>query len=338
VKTLHDKINTRSISANAVIRKQRSDLQKARPVNFPMQHFSQQYRGLVMSELETLQIVQSMHGEMKSLNCHAKHQRIRAFSAAILGKPYLVGALGEGAHGVFDQSPSFRLDAYDCVTYVNTVLALALSTNATNFAEQMLTLNYAYGDNDYRQRHHFFCVDWMAHNARIGIIKDITNNICSHEKTLVQQANTVIDRPQWYRKRTLKDIKLISNDLTKQQDKLELLQQHALHTYSEPSQIPYLPIEALVSVSGHGNESLLNQIPDTAIITIVRPNWQIRQMIGTPLNISHCGFAIRDENNTLWFRNASSINGKVHDERLTQYLYERIESPSIKGIGVLKVL
>ena len=58
-------------------------------------------------------------------------QRIDAISAQFLGKPYLLGALGEGEQGYYDSSPLYRTDAFDCETYVDTVLALIISAGYT---------------------------------------------------------------------------------------------------------------------------------------------------------------------------------------------------------------
>src|SRR5438105_5821329 len=60
-------------------------------------------------------------------------QRITAVSGYFLGEPYLLGALGEGEKSNFDQSPLYRTDAFDCVTYVNTVLAIAMGKDLQGF-------------------------------------------------------------------------------------------------------------------------------------------------------------------------------------------------------------
>ena len=76
------------------------------------------------------------------------------------------------------------------------------------------------------------------------------------------------------------------------------------------------------------------QIPNAAIIEIVRPNWDLTKEIGTHLNVSHIGFAIW-KNKTLYFRQASSIHHQVIDTPLTSYLYDALKnSETIKGINI----
>ncbi|HQF54356.1 MAG TPA: DUF1460 domain-containing protein, partial [Fibrobacteria bacterium] len=42
--------------------------------------------------------------------------RLEAASRALLGRPYLLGTLGEGDSAKGDPKPRLRLDAFDCVT------------------------------------------------------------------------------------------------------------------------------------------------------------------------------------------------------------------------------
>ena len=58
--------------------------------------------------------------------------RAVAGTAPLLGRRYLLSALGEGTGP--DPDPRFRLDAFDCVTFVETAIALG---NAASAAEPM---------------------------------------------------------------------------------------------------------------------------------------------------------------------------------------------------------
>jgi hypothetical protein len=59
-------------------------------------------------------------------------------------------------------------------------------------------------------------------------------------------------------------------------------------------------------------------------------------LIGTNLNASHVGFAIKKQNK-LYFREASMIKKKVSDTPLDEYLSNYLNSPSVKGINILQV-
>jgi hypothetical protein len=99
------------------------------------------------------------------------------------------------------------------------------------------------------------------------------------------------------------------------------------------AKLPYIPLTALFQSNGQANQALFDQIPDGAIIEIVRPNWSLKDKIGTNLDVSHLGFAFRHDGQ-LWFRNASSQFHRVVDEPLISYLDKARSSPTIKGINI----
>lgn len=262
-------------------------------------------------------------------------QRIDYFSQRLLGKPYLLGALGEGVAGQFDQNPLYRFDAFDCLTYVNTVLALSLSMSVNEFKSNMLRLNYHCAEPRYVNRHHFVSADWNRENAAQGLIRDITNAIVDAQgRSLAVSAETCIDRPNWFLHRCFSDIKLIK-PVKKSEAKALLDALHALSSslQSAVAVIEYVPIAAFFDAAGHPIAAMFDQIPDAAIVEIIRPSWDLKDKIGTHLHVSHIGFAIRVEG-VLMYRQASSIEKRVVDIPLETYLYRRINSPTIKGINL----
>jgi hypothetical protein len=265
--------------------------------------------------------------------------QIKIFGALFLGMPYILGALGEGPGADFDKSPLYRTDGFDCTTYVATVLALAFSKNLSKFQENIIKINYRDNHVAYVQRNHFMEVDWNSNNQRLGFLQDITSHfVDAAGKPVASIAKTIIDKPSWYRMKNAGTIKtfepLADVSLQKLIDDL-----HALSTVvqSTNSQMFYLPLTALFDASGVPNENLLNQIPSASVIEIVRPDWNLKMSIGTNLNVSHMGFAIRDERG-LVFRDASTITHTVRDILLVDYLREYLDHPTIRGIHVQKVL
>lgn len=258
-------------------------------------------------------------------------QRLFIASALFLGCSYQNAPLGEGMSGVFDQNPPYRFDRFDCLTYVSTVLALALSDDIESFGENMRRVNYLNGDNDYFGRHHFMSVDWNVYNAALGIIEDVTESIGGG---VCKIAVADIDKASWFQCKTFADIKLLKKpDVNDQDELLKKLQEGGGVFEVQKSELPYIPLECLL---GDERASLLDQIPHMAIIEIVRPNWQLKEKIGTNLNVSHLGFAVRKEGQ-LYFRNASSIHKKVVDELLVEYLERYLNSPTVKGINIQAV-
>ncbi|KTC87105.1 N-acetylmuramoyl-L-alanine amidase-like domain-containing protein [Legionella brunensis] len=264
--------------------------------------------------------------------------RLDAISAHFLGKEYLLGALGEGVKARFDQAPRYRVDAFDCDTYVTTVLALALASDTRDFKQCLCKIRYENGHVAYTSRNHFTGLDWNLNNQRQGFVKDITENFKDiNNQPVAQIDNTLIDKPSWYQHLTLKNIRLYPGDEKEQLQRLTDLKNRGSKLTKINSHLAYIPLTSLFDNNGKANQYLFSQIPHAAIIEIVRPNWNLQEAIGTNLNVSHLGFAFW-KNGTLYFREASSIHGRVVDVPLVDYLQEARNSPTIKGINVQVVV
>ena len=97
--------------------------------------------------------------------------RVAAISAKFLNLPYLehplIGSL-ETAE-VFTAS----LAGFDCVTYVESVLALARAATPREFVDNLRRIRYADGVVDWRKCNHYM-TSWIRHNRRAGIVRDRT--------------------------------------------------------------------------------------------------------------------------------------------------------------------
>jgi hypothetical protein len=95
---------------------------------------------------------------------------VEAISASLVGSPY-------GAHGLVGSAETPEafvapLDRFDCVTYVETVLALARSADAAGFAGELRRIRYDGGEVAWRSRNHYM-TDWARRNARAGIVRAV---------------------------------------------------------------------------------------------------------------------------------------------------------------------
>ncbi|MBA2653412.1 MAG: DUF1460 domain-containing protein [Tatlockia sp.] len=261
-------------------------------------------------------------------------ERIDVISTEFIGKPYLMGALGEGSDARFDQKPRYRTDAFDCDTYVTTVLALALAKNEQVFPHCMAKVRYKGGKIDFISRNHFISLDWNPNNQGQHFIKDITPTIRDqNNQPLAKIATALINKPSWYQHFSNKNIYLNSSDEKEQALRLAELKQAGSKLEIQEATIPYLPLTALFDAKGNPNHFVFAQIPHAAIIEIVRPNWNLREIIGTNLNVSHLGFVFW-KNGTPFFRQASSEYGMVVEVPLIDYLRATLKSPTIKGINI----
>lgn len=264
--------------------------------------------------------------------------RLEAVSASLLGRPYILSSLGEGSSARFDQTPLYRLDGFDCDTFVTTVLALHLADRPEGFKRCLRKTRYQNGQVGFITRNHFTSLDWNPNNQKNGILKDITNTIHDEKNQPVAlHAVTIIDKPAWYQNLKKESIRLLTSEPEEQKKRLLELQKRSSHLQISQAAISYLPLTALFNAEGQANEFLFAQIPSASVIEIVRPGWDLRKELGTRINVSHMGFGFR-KNSILMYRQASSLENKTVDTPLVEYLKKYLKSPTIKGINIQIVL
>jgi hypothetical protein len=80
-----------------------------------------------------------------------------------------------------------RDDAFDCVTFCETVLAAAIAGNRDEFDSALRTIRYHNGVVAWRERNHYF-FEWGRHNVENGICRDlILDGSVRIEKTVDSQ-------------------------------------------------------------------------------------------------------------------------------------------------------
>lgn len=105
-------------------------------------------------------------------------ERAAAATAPLVGRPYALSPLGEGAGP--DADPRFRLDAFDCQTFVETAVALG---NAADLAEAARTLDdVRYGGAPaFERRHHYVIPQWIPVNVARGWVEDVADAVAGRE-------------------------------------------------------------------------------------------------------------------------------------------------------------
>ncbi|CAM2924057.1 N-acetylmuramoyl-L-alanine amidase-like domain-containing protein [Legionella worsleiensis] len=278
--------------------------------------------------------IRELYHSLESIPNASITERIDWISEHFKGTPYILGSLGEGPNARYDQFPRYRVDGFDCDTYVNTVLALAVANSLETFKQCLQYTRYNDGKIAYINRNHFTSIDWNRNNQNRGLIKDITLSIKNKlNQPVALYTKTMIDKPGWYAHKTKDTIRWVHENKSEQAKCLSELQKKGHKLKATLSVVPYIPLNVLFTKDGTPDRDLFNQIPSGSIVEIVRINWNIRHLIGTSLNISHLGFAIR-KNDQLYFRQASSQHGKVVDVPLIDYLNAAQKSPTIKGINI----
>lgn len=252
--------------------------------------------------------------------------RIEQASAALLDSPYQTNALGEGLKGKYDQNPLYRFDRFDCETYVDTVVALSLANNFSDFKTKLNQIRYKQAQIDFFQRNHFPSADWIPNNKRNGIIQELTYHIAG-QRTRITTA--LIRRENWYQHLSIARIQIPY--LFPSEKKLyldQLKKEEKRQANNEKASIAYIPVFDVLH-----DAQLRKKIPSGSLIFLVGHDNYLAYQIGTKMNVLHMGFAIWD-NNQLYFRMASSRAGRVLDVRLQDYLKTYIALDTLKGISV----
>ena len=224
---------------------------------------------------------------------------IAAVSAPLLGRPYLQGATGEG-RGV-DPDPPVRYDAFDCVTFIEEVLALALAPDPGSAALYRNALRFHQGRSSYEERNHFFAAQWIPRNLANGLLRDITAEL--GQAQAIRKLNSPAVWQAWrHRARfALSDQQLPTGELT-------------------------LPILSLDQA-----QAAADRIPAGALIVTVRV-----PLTHNPIVVSHVGITVPAEQTTM--RHATKMGGKrVRDDGLAWYLkhLESYVNWPVAGINVL---
>lgn len=261
-------------------------------------------------------------------------QRIVSLSEQLLQKPYVLEPVGEGPTGQYNQEPLYRVDVFDCVTYVDSVLALALANNLREFQNNYQKINYYNGEIAFTKRCHFTDADWVPNNIKNGFIKDITQQVVGTDTLAIAKAN--IDRKNWYQHLPLDRIKIPNISATQQTAKLKQLHDEGLNQPTTQTSTQFIPLTQLLSNS-KPNLKIINKIPNGTIILFVRENPRLIKEIGTETTIAHLGFVIW-KNDKAYVRAASSLKGQTIDLPLVNYLQGYLHGSTLKGIALYQVM
>jgi Protein of unknown function (DUF1460) len=98
-------------------------------------------------------------------------QRMRLISSQFIGYPYLINPL-VGSH-VEPEVFVTRMDGFDCVTFLETVLALAGSRDPEDFLVRLREIRYEKGVVDWSTRLHY-TTDWSRYHVRRNFLIDLT--------------------------------------------------------------------------------------------------------------------------------------------------------------------
>src|SRR6058998_376589 len=105
---------------------------------------------------------------MKTKSCGSAANRIDVLSRHLLGYRYKANPL----IGSFNTPEVFTasLDGFDCVTYIETILALARASNPDDFTQWLQRIRYQDGRVEWTRRNHYM-TGWIRNNTKAGVVR-----------------------------------------------------------------------------------------------------------------------------------------------------------------------
>lgn len=231
-------------------------------------------------------------------------ERLVDVSAPFVGAPYVVSPLGEGKGQ--DPDPRIRFDAFDCTTFVETVLALAFSSDIAGAENRLDRIRYQEEPFDFIRRRHFPEAEWIPELIQAGYFEDITQNV---GRTNVSLESKYLDIKVWDRRRKPRHFELPESRIPE-------------GTYA-------LPSWKLEQALKH-----YQRIPPGVVLNVVRVNFQ-----SVPVRVSHQGLVIK-KGKTLYLRHAADrMYHSVVDEPLKSFLWRiaQYKKWPVHGVNLLKI-
>ncbi len=226
-------------------------------------------------------------------------------SARFLGTPYRLDPLGEGP-GAPDPDPLLRFDAVDCMTFVETAIALAQEGPPEALEARLTAIRYAEARPAFENRHHFFTAQWVRAQKERGVLRDITAALASAagRPDLAVRHVKEISRAQWQQRTSGR--------------------RFALSESRAPvgsHQLSYVPIGRALDLAAH--------IPAGTLFALVREDRPL-----SPFLVTHVGFVIQQGGKT-WLRHAArDIYGQVVDEEIGHYVRRAVRYRKWRVLGL----
>ena len=109
--------------------------------------------------------------------------RVDSISRRFLGRPYVTNPLIGSADKpeVFIAGIDGIRGGFDCVTYVETVIARSYALNTKDYASFLRRIRYESGRVDWKRRNHYM-TNWIRNNARAGLVQPLNFGTASITK------------------------------------------------------------------------------------------------------------------------------------------------------------
>jgi hypothetical protein len=186
---------------------------------------------------------------------------VAALSARFLEVPYLLSPLGEGPGHPPDEDPLLRLDAVDCTTFVEQVMAFARARDLAGALLELRRIRYLDGRMEFGLRKHDMLAQWLPDNQRLGLLEDITLEVAGADTRWISKR---YDGRLWaVRRRTGLWASVPEERLPRGEFRL-----------------PVVPLGRVLALAG--------RIPDGALLNVLR-----EEVPGRVTRVTHQGLVVR---------------------------------------------
>ena len=232
--------------------------------------------------------------------------RLEAVTRPFLDAPYMLSPLGEGDGQLPDTDPRLRFDAFDCTTFVETALALALSSSTTEARLRLDLIRYR-DTPSFAARRHFPEAEWIPELVAVGLLRDITREVGGDDVTMERKH---LDAQVWHRTH------------------------HKGLPALEDRRIPdgtfALPVWSLDRAAAHPE-----RIPPGTILHVVRADFA-----NVPVRVSHQGVVLDVGGRRVLRHAADRLHHRVVDEGLDVF-FERMKRYGkwpVTGVHLTRVI
>ena len=256
------------------------------------------------SENDTVKITQIL---MDAENITDPNERVLEIARLFIDKPYVAGTL-ESADTI--ERLTVNLDEFDCTTFVETVLSLAITagehrTSWRDYLYNLEGLRYRSGElNGYPSRLHYFS-DWVVDNTHRGNITEVTNKFPEYRTQI----------------KTLDFMSRNADKYTALADSANLAGIKNYEMGYRKHQFPY------ISWSAVSSKSIKEQLKEGDVVAIITKT--------NGLDVTHMGFIVKDSKGNAHLLHASSREGKVVND--TTPLYDYLKKNGSPGIRILRL-
>lgn len=247
----------------------------------------------------------ALFAQAKALQTKPLHDRLLEISKGFLDTPYIHSPLGEGEGAAPDPDPTFRVDAVDCLTFVEETIALAVARKDGELEQVLEAIRYE-TTKSYAERNHLMEAQWIPNNIKKGFLRDVTSlyggaDAVAAEKLLTERT--------WSSKSS-QELQLPKDKQLKGAFKFKLV-----------------PLERALEIA--------KKVPPGTLMMVVRDDLPLKAT-----RITHLGFLHQSRKGRPQLRHAARNNyGRVIDEDLETFLgrNSKYEKWKVSGVSFYEV-